>query len=740
MQNAIVPEIVRILGHVYPELEKNIENIRETFSYESEHYRSIRTKNRNEFQSLNISPASDLSEDDTIDFAGFAIGFRDVEKLLSSNSTMKSLPVDFAYERLHINHGLTEELIQKIATEKGLAIDMDKFSEYKTAQKLEAKLNRHKVDKSVLNSIIGTDVPMTNYSYMYDYAFQADSKQYIVEPIKAKIEMIKSNGDGLHHIVLNRTNFYHTAGGQDSDIGQIVDSNGTEFIVETVNIHKGRIFHSGRFKDHSTGEFIGNQEVDLRVDSLNRTALSQHHTAMHLLQAALKHVTQQIVFQQSSHVSSTELKCSLGSIGKRIDINRIHEVEDLIRSIIQAKIPIEIDFLMAHDLYALDNVTTIPGELYPDENIRVLKIQSHANHFESIEPCCGTHAHNTGDLEDFCITTFKFNASDRSYDVAAIAGKAVQVARNNGENFLKKFHQFNCKIDQEHSADVWKTIEKEAVELSKELIENQMPYVIKAKAQSQMDDIKKTINLAQRAQLRKTILAEMVDILTKRIANNDSFIIHVLYTSEAVEEAVISDAESVCHDLPVIILNVVNNKIVHGRASIPIKYATNKFNAKHWIQELGQLLNIASQPNKKKKQFASCSFTDIPDKEFSASELKNAIEKTKEVARRAFSKLVSSDESDRNLLDENFTDQISDVRKGLLNETNIPNLVKLEAQSKKIRDNMKKSLLLYTNRLKWMAELKDIDEQIYVARSNAEKYALYLIHVYFIFGITKFIQ
>lgn len=722
MQTAVLPEIVNTLGHVYPELNKKFDLIKEVLSLENEHYKSLRVKNRQEFQSLNLSPESVFSEEDTIDYAGFANGFRDVEKLLSSDSTIKCLPIDFAYERLHIGFGLSEELIEKIAVEKNLSIDMEDFVQYKQEQKLEAKLNSCKLDNSFLNSIIEIDVPMTDYSNMYNYKFDAVSKQYIVKPITANIQMIQANEDGLYHIILDKTNFYHTAGGQEGDVGKIIGANGTEFIVESVNIHRGHVIHSGHFKNQTTAEFDVKSEVELHIDSSNRTLLSQHHTTMHLLQAAIKQVTNRMVFQQSSHVTSTELKCDLGSIGKRIDINEISKIEELVRNVIKAKVPIEIQFLMAHELYALDDVTIIPGEIYPDENIRVLTIKNPANNFISIEPCCGTHAHNTNDLEGFCITGFKFNASSRTYDVTAIAGKSVAIAKKNEKDFLDKFQLFKSKFDQTQSADEWKIIEKEANDLSKELSTFPMPYITKANAMNQMEEFRKKIRVAQKNQLRLNILSEMIDVLTKRTENKESFIVHVLNTSEALEESLMSDAERVCHDLPVIILNVADNKIIHGRACIPIKYTTNKFNAKHWIQEIGQLLNITSQSNKKKKHFAISKFVDIPNKEFSPKELKHALNKAKAVAQQTFADVVSSDEQNRNLSEENLMSRINNLRGRLVNEKELSNLIEMKAQSDDIKNQIKNTPFLYTRRLQCVAELSKIDEQICDERVNAEMY------------------
>lgn len=732
IETAIVPEIVNILGHVYPELEKNCENIKETFRFENDYYKLVRTRNRKEFHALNIA-GSNLTEDDTIDFAGFSTGFRDVEKLLGRDSTMNRIPIDFMYDRLHVSLGLTEEIIEKIAAEKNLIVNMENFAQHKQRKQLEAKMSRQRVNSTLLNSISVTSGAATDYSFMYDYSFDPHTKQYNVKSIQATIQMIRSNGD-LHHIVLDRTNFYHTAGGQDADVGQIIDANGNVFTVETVEIHKGHVIHTGHFEKQPSNVFHENQVVNLHVDSSNRTGLSQHHTAMHLLQAALKYVTGQIIFQQSSHVTSSAVKCDLGSIGKRIDMNQLSQVERLVQHMIHAKIPIEVEFLMAHDLYALDNVTTIPGEVYPDENIRVLKMKNECNNFESIEPCCGTHARNTGDLDDFCITAFKFNGNTRSYDVTAIAGQLVSIAKENEQNLLDKYEVFKNQLSGVSLADEWKMLETQAIELSKELMEIQMPYVTKAKLNAEIEEIKKNIHLAQRALLRKTILTEMIDVLNERNENDDAFIIHVLNSTEPLEESLLMDAERVCHDLPVIILNVSNNKIIHARASIPIKYTTNQFNAKHWMEKLGKALRIKCQSNKKKKQFSVCGFLEIPDKCFSSTELQEAIDLAKTVAQEAFDKLVAADKSDRNVLEENLRARIDDVRNNVKNETNLTKLINLENQSKEIRNHMKDSLFLYTTRAKCTADLISIDEQIFEARSNVEKYVIVLISVnlYFI--------
>lgn len=723
MQTAVVPEIIAMLGPVYPELEKNAMNIRETLDFENEHYKSLRARNRKEFHALNIPSNSILSEDDTIDFAGFPTAYREVEKLLHANASIESLPIDFVYERLHVGLGLGDELIEKIAQEKQLKIDWDKFAEHKQHKKLEAKLARQRVDSSLLYSIENIAAPQTDSSFVYDYAFDAATGRFDVPKIQAKIELIQSSGDNVHHIVLDKTNFYHTAGGQDCDIGYMTDSNGTIFTVDAVEIHKGYVFHTGRFADAKSA-FDKNQAVELHVDAAHRTGLSQHHTAMHLLQAAVKCVTGQITFQQSSHVSSNVMKCDLGAIGQRIDLNQLTEIEQLIRNIIQANVPIQTDFLTAPSLYALDNVTTIPGEVYPDENIRVLKITNENPCFKSIEPCCGTHVRRTGELQDFCITSFKFNTNNRSYNVNAVVGPSVSTIKQNELTVLEKFNKLKQQIKA--SADPgdcdWKILEKTANELARELNEIDVPYTTRAQIDTEMDELKKHIHLMQRAQLRATIISEMTGILVERIENNASFIVHILYTEEALEESLMADAEKVCHDLPVIILNVCNDKIIHGCASVPMKYATNQFNAKHWMEQFGKSLNIKCQPNKKKRQFARSMFLDIPDKLFTRDQLEQALQNAKIAAKNAFNKIVNADQQNRQNQESDLIERIDGVRRRLSHQENsLSKLVDMEAETKEIRGHIKNSLFLYMIKKKCMADVALLDEQIFDKRSSMEK-------------------
>lgn len=82
----------------------------------------------------------------------------------------------------------------------------------------------------------------------------------------------------------------------------------------------------------------------------------------------------------------------------------------------------------AQQFYAADNITRIPGEVYPEANIRILNIANESLRFVSREPCCGTHANTTKELEDFCIINIKHTGRG-GHVFTAICGQPAKRVR-----------------------------------------------------------------------------------------------------------------------------------------------------------------------------------------------------------------------------------------------------------------------------------------------------------------------
>lgn len=718
IQNAVIPKIVASLSPVYPELENKFKNICDVFAFEDEVYKSFIENNRKLFKGLKLPSRSQLKEDDVIDFANFSLAYRDIEKKLKSDPAMDSLSTEYLFEKLYTNFGLSDEVIQKLAAEMNLFVDMDEFAFYKRMKGTETK-SRHEIEENTLFKEMETaNISHTSYDHMYDYEFDNKSKQFIVRSLKANVLFIKRNGD-LYDVILDQTNFYHTAGGQDSDHGKIISSDGKcIFNVENVEHHKGYVVHTGRFVNDT---FKSMENVNLIIDAERRTHLSQHHTAMHLLQAAMKKITKQIIFQESSHVSATDLKCVLGTIGKRINLEQLQNIENLINEVIQSNTVIDIQCLVAHELYCTKNLTTMPGASYPDNGIRVVKVDDNMNEFESIEPCCGTHVKNTGELQEFCFTSFKVN-NNQSYDITAVAGHLVQSIRNRNQEMSKSFELLKEKVNNEfNTEDEWESIQSDAIRMKRQLNETQMSYIIKAQILSELENLDKQIRTMKKAQIKQSMITEIVDVLAQRKKNNEPFIVHVLKTKYPLEDALFVDAEHMCNDLPVILINVSNGQIIQGRASIPSKYTHAEFNANHWIREFVDSFKIKCSAAKKKSHFNQSKLKDIPKQKIAPERLEVALQKTKALATKMFDKLVKADEMNRQSQAERLLERLSDIRSQLNKENSRDDLVKMNEQATIVRNDMNLDLYSYDVKAQCTNELIDIDQRIFGSQYEIEK-------------------
>lgn len=117
-----------------------------------------------------------------------------------------------------------------------------------------------------------------------------------------------------------------------------------------------------------------NIEPNIRIGAM------KHHTATHLLNAALKQVMQ-VVYQSGSTVNADNLKFQFNSFGEQLTLDQMRIIEHCINNIIQTHAAITVQTLNLLELLKQDNITLIPGEIYPYTGIKVIEIN--ANNLKS---------------------------------------------------------------------------------------------------------------------------------------------------------------------------------------------------------------------------------------------------------------------------------------------------------------------------------------------------------------------
>lgn len=179
--------------------------------------------------------------------------------------------------------------------------------------------------------------------------------------------------DGKPAVVLDRTAFYPTSGGQMHDTGEL---NGTR--VHDVLIQDDAIWHL-------LEKPLSEKEVCGRINWHRRFDFMQQHTGFHILaQSFLRELDAETV---SSHLGE---KYSTIDIDRaKVDFDEIARVEQLANRVIWENRQVNVYFVKKDELKGL-NVRK-SSEIF--DPVRLVDIQDF-----DLDPCGGTHVKNTGQV------------------------------------------------------------------------------------------------------------------------------------------------------------------------------------------------------------------------------------------------------------------------------------------------------------------------------------------------------
>ncbi|HEY0039994.1 MAG TPA: alanine--tRNA ligase [Flavisolibacter sp.] len=304
-------------------------------------------------------------------------GLKRIETIISN--TKNEISGRDAFE-LNDTYGFPLDLTQLIASERGLSVDEKGFHE---ARKEQQERGRKAGAVDTEDWVIVTE-GANNEFVGYD---SLETKAQIL-----KYRKVKAKGKEAVQIVLNKTPFYAESGGQVGDIGELIIKNEQVKIVDTKK-ENDLIIH---FAEGLPTTLEG--EITARVDGTNRKHTAIHHSATHLLHAALRKVLGTHVAQKGSLVNADYLRFDFSHFSKMTD-EEIRQVENLVNEKIRENIPVIIRS-MAKEEAMQSGATALFGEKYGD-TVRVVTIDPSY----SVELCGGTHVGATGELGFFKITS-----------------------------------------------------------------------------------------------------------------------------------------------------------------------------------------------------------------------------------------------------------------------------------------------------------------------------------------------
>jgi alanyl-tRNA synthetase len=282
---------------------------------------------------------------------------------------------------LYDTYGFPIDLTRLIAAENKLSVDEAGFDKEMQQQKSRSRAATaiDTEDWTVLNN-------STSLFVGYD---TLETKTRVL-----KYRKVKAKGKESYQIVLETTPFYAESGGQVGDSGEII-VNSEKIKVNDTKKENELIIH---FTDSIPADVSG--EVIAKVDTKKRRNTAWHHTATHLLHAALRKVLGIHVTQKGSLVNAEHLRFDFShpARGGMTD-EEIAEVEELVNEKIRDNIPVVIRYMPKEEALKLGAMALF-GEKYGD-TVRVVIIDPNY----SLELCGGTHVGATGDIGFFKITS-----------------------------------------------------------------------------------------------------------------------------------------------------------------------------------------------------------------------------------------------------------------------------------------------------------------------------------------------
>jgi alanyl-tRNA synthetase len=305
--------------------------------------------------------------------------------------------------KLHDTFGFPYDLTADIAREKDLEIDSEGFAKCMQAQKDSSKAGSNFTS----NLPTPANVDATTFQG-YDLL---DSESKVLSIWNGQDSVDTANENEEVFFALNQTSFYAESGGQVGDTGTF-DSDSCSGVVLDCK-KQGKVFlHKAKIE---SGSLKCGDVINMSVEKNKRRATAIHHSATHLLHAALKKVLGDHVQQKGSQVDHSKLRFDFAHSAP-LTANEISKIEHLVnnQSLLNSKVSTtEMELNDAID----SGAEALFGEKY-DDKVRVLDIGEESF---SVELCGGTHVDRTGDIGTLVITSQSSVASGVRR-IEAIAG------------------------------------------------------------------------------------------------------------------------------------------------------------------------------------------------------------------------------------------------------------------------------------------------------------------------------
>ncbi len=341
--------------------------------------------------------------------------------------------------------GFPIELTVEYLDEINIKVDVEGFHDEMEKQKARARSAR-----SVDASMAKQKEEFINFKEESIFDYDATS-------VKAKVIRVFDEG-----VVLDRTCFYATSGGQHNDIGSIDDKE----VSDVIKLVNGQHLHV------VNGEFKVGQEVIASIDTDRRSITTKNHSATHLLYSQLRDVVGSHVSQQGSNVTDKALRFDFNNFDALNDETLLN-IENKVNNIINQAINVETIVATIEEAQDMGAIAEF-GEKYADK-VRVVKMGV------TTDLCGGTHVNNTKDVERLAITSIESKGSG-IYRIEATTGNNIisqleEVTKNVRDSIDTLIAKGDSIVEEAKTVGILLTYKKPSSDVQKDSYK----YVVKCK-------------------------------------------------------------------------------------------------------------------------------------------------------------------------------------------------------------------------------------------------------------------
>ncbi len=410
----LVPDIAKQFQKVFPELQKQQAFVGKVIHEEEEAF--LRTLDKG------IKIFNDYIEKDSN------------RKSESASSAQKRISGEFAF-KLNDTFGFPIDLTSLMAREIGWTVDEKEFELELQKQKQRSR-SAGQIDTGDWVTVHENGkVIFLGYDELY---------------LNTKINRWRNStikGKDLHQVVLSKTPFYAESGGQVGDTGTLVIEGEIIPVLDTKKENDLIIHFTERLPTNLLAPVIAS------VDIPKRRSIEAHHTATHLLHAALRKVLGSHVVQKGSLVNAHHLRFDFSHFSK-LNEKELAEIEQIVNEKIRENIPVVIREMPREEALKIGAMALF-GEKYGDM-VRVVTIDPSF----SIELCGGTHVSSTGQLGFFKIKSESAIAAGVRR-IEAVSGSAAEEYVNEEFAILA-----SIRLQQKNPKDLLKSLQEMQMESS----------------------------------------------------------------------------------------------------------------------------------------------------------------------------------------------------------------------------------------------------------------------------------